>query len=293
MPAVLAWTEAACRVYNKALKSGSLCRYRIIAQAGKDGNKMSLTPLTFLIVCPLVFVAGLVDAIGGGGGLISLPAFLFAGLPVHLAVGTNKLSSACGTTLATVRFARKKMINWSLALPTIAAAVIGSSLGAHISLRLDERVMLIILLAILPLVAFAVLNKHILKDIGKEHERITRRSYISATLAAFAVGMYDGLYGPGTGTFLIVLLTIFSKLSMATANGQTKAINLTSNLTSLVIFLMNGTVLIPLGAAAALCNMLGAYIGSGMVMEKGSKIVRPIMLAVLVLLFLKVVSELL
>lgn len=80
---------------------------------------------------------------------------------------------------------------------------------------------------------------------------------------------------------------------MATANGQTKAINLTSNLTSLVIFLMNGTVLIPLGAAAALCNMLGAYIGSGMVMEKGSKIVRPIMLAVLVLLFLKVVSELL
>lgn len=254
---------------------------------------MSLTPLTFLIVCPLVFVAGLVDAIGGGGGLISLPAFLFAGLPVHLAVGTNKLSSACGTTLATVRFARKKMINWSLALPTIVAAVVGSSLGAHISLRLDERVMLIILLAILPLVAFAVLNKHILKDIGKEHECITRRSYISATLAAFAVGMYDGLYGPGTGTFLIVLLTIFSKLSMATANGQTKAINLTSNLTSLVIFLMNGTVLIPLGAAAALCNMLGAYIGSGMVMEKGSKIVRPIMLAVLVLLFLKVVSELL
>ena len=270
-----------------------MCRYQIIAQAGKDGNEMSLTPLTFLIVCPLVFVAGLVDAIGGGGGLISLPAFLFAGLPVHLAVGTNKLSSACGTTLATVRFARKKMINWSLALPTIVAAVVGSSLGAHISLRLDERVMLIILLAILPLVAFAVLNKHILKDIGKEHERITRRSYISATLAAFAVGMYDGLYGPGTGTFLIVLLTIFSKLSMATANGQTKAINLTSNLTSLVIFLMNGTVLIPLGAAAALCNMLGAYIGSGMVMEKGSKIVRPIMLAVLVLLFLKVVSELL
>ncbi|MBQ7534762.1 MAG: TSUP family transporter [Stomatobaculum sp.] len=253
---------------------------------------MHLTPITFLIVCPMVFLAGFVDAIGGGGGLISLPAYLFAGLPVHNAVSTNKLSSCLGTGIATLRFARKKMIRWKLALLTIPAAVAGSAIGAHISLRLNERIMLIILICVLPMVAFAV-NSKVLKDRPRESEVLDANTYITAVIAAFVIGMYDGIYGPGTGTFLIIALTIFSRLSMATANGQTKAINFTTNITSLVVFLRSGTVVIPLGLAAALCNMAGAYLGSGMVMEKGSKIVRPILLIVLVLLFIKVLRELL
>lgn len=255
--------------------------------------EIQITATTFLIVCPLVFLAGLVDAIGGGGGLISLPAYLFAGIPVHAAIGTNKLSSACGTALATARFARQRLIDWELAIPTVLAAIAGSAAGARLSLRMNERVMLMILLAVLPIVAFTVLNKHVLRDIGKENEVITSGTYIAATLSALVVGVYDGLYGPGTGTFLIVLLSVCARLSMATANGQTKAINLTTNLTSLAIFLMNGTVLIPLGAAAAVCNMIGAYIGSGMVMSRGSRIVRPILLIVLALLFFKIITELL
>ena len=86
---------------------------------------MTLTPKTFLIVCPLLFLAGFVDSIAGGGGLISLPAYLFAGLPVHMAIGTNKLSSACGTSLTTARFIRGGLIRWKLALPGIAAAMGG------------------------------------------------------------------------------------------------------------------------------------------------------------------------
>ena len=84
---------------------------------------MNLTPQTFLVVCPLVFLAGFVDAIGGGGGLISLPAYLIAGVPIHQAIATNKLSSACGTCLATIRFIRKGLVNWKLALPTILLAI--------------------------------------------------------------------------------------------------------------------------------------------------------------------------
>ena len=84
----------------------------------------------FLIVCPLLFLGGLVDAIGGGG-LITLPAYMLAGVPVHQAIATNKLSSTCGTTLATVRFIREGLVNWRLAVPTVAMAVIGSSLGAN------------------------------------------------------------------------------------------------------------------------------------------------------------------
>ena len=100
---------------------------------------MVLTPGTFLIVCPMLFLAGLVDSIGGGGGLISLPAYLLAGLPVHMGIATNKLSSACGTSLATVRFIRKGLVNIRLAVPSVAAAVLGSSLGAHLTGGIRRR----------------------------------------------------------------------------------------------------------------------------------------------------------
>ena len=100
---------------------------------------MTPTIGTFLFVCPLLFLAGLVDAIGGGGGLISLPAYLIAGLPMHQAVATNKLSSTCGTTLATVRFIKNGLVNFKLAIPYFISAVIGSSVGAKLSLAMDEK----------------------------------------------------------------------------------------------------------------------------------------------------------
>ena len=102
---------------------------------------MELTLQTFFIVCPMLFLAGLVDSIGGGGGLISLPAYLLAGVPVHQAVATNKLSSSCGTALVTFRFIKNKLINFKLGVPSVVAAVLGSSIGANISLAIEEAVM--------------------------------------------------------------------------------------------------------------------------------------------------------
>ncbi len=253
---------------------------------------IAVTPLMFVIVCPFLFLAGFVDSIAGGGGLISLPAYLFAGLPVHYAIGTNKFSSTFGSSVATIRYLRQGLIPGKLAVPAAAAAFLGSTIGARISLILDERVLLTMMLIVLPFVAFIVLNKRIMKDIGQENERITGRTLAVTVLSALVIGMYDGLYGPGTGTFLIIVLTVFAKLALRTAQGMTKAINVTSNVAALVIFLMNGQVVIPLAAAAAVSNMAGNWAGSGMVMSKGSAVVRPIMILVLILLFLKVVSEL-
>ena len=249
---------------------------------------MELTTQTFLIVCPLLFLAGLVDAIGGGGGLISLPAYLLAGLPIHQAIATNKLSSSAGTTLATLRFIKNGLVNFRLAIPSILAAIAGSSIGAHLSLLIEEKVMEYILFIALPISAFIVLNKKLFHDGGENAVILNRRTYITATIAAFIIGMYDGFYGPGTGTFLIIAFTIFAKLSISCANAQAKIINLTTNITSLVIFILNGQVLFTLGIAAALCNMAGGYLGAGLVMTKGSKIVKPIILFVLLLLLLKI-----
>lgn len=251
---------------------------------------MEITYKTYLIVCPLLFLAGLIDAIGGGGGLISIPAYLIAGLPAHAAVATNKMSSTCGTSLATFRFMKNGLVNYRLAIPAVVAAIAGSSIGANISMAIDESVMLYVLVFILPVSAFLVLNKKLFHDVGSDEVVLNRKTYMTAAIAAFIIGMYDGFYGPGTGTFLIIAFTIFAKLSIKTANAQAKVINLTSNITSLVIFLINGEVILSVGLAAAACNMLGGYIGAGLVMKNGAKIVKPSILLVLILLALKILG---
>ena len=249
---------------------------------------MQLTPLMFIIVCPMLFLAGLVDAIGGGGGLISLPAYLFAGLPVHMAIATNKLSSSCGTALATGRFIRNGLVNFRLAVPSVIAAVLGSSLGARLSLAVSESVMKYILLAVLPAAAFFVLNRHLFRNEGKHAAVADRRTLAVCIAAAFVIGMYDGFYGPGTGTFLIIAFTVFARMTVESANAQAKVINLTTNITSLAVFLLNGQVLFPLGLAGALCNMAGNWVGSGLAITKGAKIARPVILLVLLLLLAKI-----
>lgn len=253
---------------------------------------MTLSIEIFLIVCPMLFLAGLVDAIGGGGGLISLPAYLLAGVPIHNAIATNKLSSTCGTALATLRFIRQGLVNWKIALPTILFAILGSSLGANASMATEEGIMEGILFVVLPLVAFLVLNPRIFHDNEDIPPVLSRRTWTTAILSSFVVGVYDGFYGPGTGTFLIVAFTVFARLNIRTANAQAKVINLTTNITSLTIFLLNGQVIFLLGLAAALCNMAGNYVGAGLAMTKGSRITRPVIILVLGLLFLKVIGVL-
>ena len=248
---------------------------------------MSLSPSAFLIVCPMLFLAGLVDSIAGGGGLISLPAYLLAGLPVHTAIGTNKLSSSCGTSLATARFIRRGLVNWRLALPGGAAAILGSFLGSRLSLVTSERLIRQVLFFVLPLAAFVVLNRRLFPERAEGELRLDWRTLAACTLSALIVGCYDGFYGPGTGTFLIIAFTVFARLAVPTANAHAK----TTNLTSLLVFLHGGTVLIPLGLAGAACNMLGNYIGSGLAMKGGARFTRPVILFVLALLLIKLLTE--
>ncbi len=250
---------------------------------------MNLTPVSFLIVCPMLFLAGFVDAIGGGGGLISLPAYLFAGLPVHQAIATNKLSSACGTSLSVIRFLRNGLVNLKLALPAVAAAFAGSSLGARLSLAVSEDAMKYTLFIVLPAAAFVVLNRHLFGDGGGE-AKADRRTVVVCILSALVIGAYDGFYGPGTGTFLIIAFTVLAKMSVPAANAQAKVINLTSNITSLAVFLLNSQVVLLLGLAGAVCNMAGNWLGSGLAITKGAKIVRPVILIVLVLLLIKILT---
>ena len=246
-----------------------------------------MTWIPFLIVCPLTFLAGLVDSIAGGGGLISLPAFLFAGLPMHSAIATNKLSSAIGTTVSTARYCRHGYFDRYLALPTVLLALLGSAIGARLVLLVADQYLRWLLLIILPIVAVAVFLD---KDMDTPPTPLPRGQELAvACVSALVFGAYDGFYGPGTGTFLLLALTKLAHLEVRTASGNVKLINLASNVAALTTFLFSGTVDVPLGLAGALFCLAGHYMGAGMVMKNGSRVIRPIILVVLVLLFGKVI----
>jgi uncharacterized protein len=247
--------------------------------------------LQYLIICPLVFLAGLIDAIAGGGGLVSLPAYMIAGLPVHNAIATNKMSSSMGTSIATAKYAKAGFIKWKPALCAVVTAFIGSNLGAKLALALSDDIFRIVMLVILPLTAAYVIKGN---AFGAEREELPEGKMIFAcVLIAFVVGIYDGFYGPGTGTFLILLLSVFAHLKLGEANGVTKVINLCTNISALIVFLMNGVVLLPLGIIAGLFNILGNYIGSSMFEKGGAKFVKPAMIIVLVIFFVKTLYEIL
>lgn len=251
---------------------------------------MELDLITFIIVCPLVFLAGFIDSIAGGGGLVSLPAYMIAGLPAHNAIATNKLSSSMGTTVSTIRLSLAGQIPWKEAWVYVICAIGGSTLGAHLALMVPERSFKIVMLLVIPLTALYLI---FYKPTAKEKEALPRRqTVLRAALIALLIGMYDGFYGPGTGTFLILLLTSLAHYKLGQANGITKAINLSSNLTALVVYVLNGRVIWLLGLAAGICNMLGNYLGISVFQKKGSRIVTPIMLTVLGIFFVRLLVEL-
>ncbi len=251
---------------------------------------MELTAQMFLVVCPLLFLAGFVDAIGGGGGLISLPAYLLAGLPYQVAVGCNKLSATCGTVLTAARFLKNGFINLKLSVPTIFAAILGSSVGANLMLRMDNSFMQTLLLVLLPISAVVVMHPKLFRDNPHGQLKLDARTWTTAITVALVMGFYDGFYGPGSGTFMIIAFTLFAKMSLPQANAQTKVINLTTNITSLTILLMEGSVLLPLGLAGAVCNMTGSFLGTGIAIKNNTRITRPVILLVMILLFVKILT---
>lgn len=242
----------------------------------------------FLIVCPLVFLAGFVDSIAGGGGLISFPAYLLAGVPVHVILGTSKLSAFPGAIVAAARFAKSGLVQWKLALPCGLIAALGAFAGARIALGVDEAVIRSLMVVVLPVVAFYVLRSK--PDPGGEEkaELPFEKLLIPSLAASFVIGAYDGFYGPGTGTFLILVFAGPLKMHMKHSAGISKVVNLAADIGALLTFTASGKVNVALGVAAALFCMAGSYFGSGLVVNNGQKIVRPVILTVLVLLFAKI-----
>lgn len=248
---------------------------------------MEVTLQMLLIVCPLVFLASFVDAIAGGGGLISLPAYLVAGLPPVTAAANNKFSSTFGTMLATYRFFRGGKVFWRPALCAVAGALPGALIGAELLKHTPEKLVYIFMLVAVPVVAVVMLLR---RDKEPEPKPVTTATLAKCVGVGLACGLYDGFFGPGTGTFLILLLTWLIGMDMVTASGTAKPVNLASNVAALVSFISSGYVIYQLAVPAMLCSLVGGYLGSSMALKKGAKLIRGMMFVVMALLIVKLIT---
>ena len=249
---------------------------------------------TCLIVCPLVFLAGFVDSVAGGGGIISLPAYLMAGIPAHLAAGTNKVVNGCGTLTATVKYFRNGKVRLRPAIAAAGGAFIGSALGAQLASMIPDAALKTIMLVALPCVAvFLVVKKDFGRDDAPEAPVEPKREIIVSALIGLLIGCYDGLVGPGTGTFMILCFTAFLSMDLLTASGCSKAANLASNVAAAAVWIAHGSVFWLLALPAVACNILGNVLGARYAIRGGSKKIRGMMFVVLGLLFAKMLYELL
>jgi uncharacterized protein len=258
----------------------------------KGLQTMNETLRMLLIICPLVFLAGFVDSIAGGGGLISLPAYIFAGLPVKLAYGTNKFAMSLGTFISATRFIRSGKVAWKSAGMAAISALAGSYLGARAALALEEKYLKYCLLVLLPAIAVFMLTR---KNFGEKDtwDQLPLKKMAGlSVVVGFTIGAYDGFFGPGTGSFLILAFTGLLGFSLTIASGNAKVVNLASNIAALVAFIGGGKVAFLIGIPAALCAILGNWLGSGLAIRSGAKIIKPVFIGVIVLLFLKISQEL-
>ena len=249
---------------------------------------MQVTPRMYLIVLPLVFLASAIDAIAGGGGLITLPAYTLAGLNYDFASGNNKCSSTFGTLTATVRFYKSGRLMVVPALIAAALALPGSWMGTRAAMLLGNRIMRGFMVFAIPIVGALVL----IKGKGPENARpILRRDYPVCAAIGLVIGFYDGFFGPGTGTFLILLFTTFLGMDMVTASATAKPVNLMSNIASLVTRIAAGNVLFALAIPAICCSVAGGWLGAKLALTRGAQFIRYVMLGVLALLTVRLAVD--
>jgi hypothetical protein len=223
------------------------------------------------------FVAGAVDSIVGGGGLINLPVLLLFGLPVQTALGTNKLAGIAGTATATATFAAARAIRWPIVFAGAIAAFAGGLLGAHTVLRIDPGLLRVIVSVLLLVVSAVVALRPQLGQVVAA--RVAERSIWRSGAIGLATGYYDGFFGPGAGVFMIFLFVTWLGLDFLAASGVAKATNFASNLGAIIIFALAGTIDYRIGAVMAVCAIGGSFTGSRLAIVRGISFVRYVFLA--------------
>ncbi|MCX6311595.1 MAG: TSUP family transporter [Bacteroidetes bacterium] len=247
-----------------------------------------LSNFNFYFLLVAAFSAGFIDAIVGGGGLIQLPAFFLAFPSIAPAVilGSNKFASFSGTSVATVGYLRKRPVKWQAVLPAVITALVFSMIGAHLVSLFDKNLLKPFVLVLLILVAIYTFFK---KELGLTQKKGVEgiQITIASLLAGALLGLYDGFFGPGTGSFLILIYISVFGFDFLDASVSAKVINCATNAAALCYFIYTGNIRFDLAIPVAICNMIGSFLGVRMALLKGSGFVRVLFLIVVSGMILK------
>jgi len=237
--------------------------------------------LEILFLCGFAFLAGFIDAVAGGGGLVQVPALfvLMPTVPAATLLGTNKFASIWGTLWATFQYARQIPMEWRATVPTCAAALVFGFVGArtvaHVPTGFLRPLILVLLVGVL---AYTLWRK----DLGALHApKLSRAATMWVGLATgTALGFYDGFFGPGTGSFLIIAFVGLFGFSFLAASASAKVVNVITNGAALAFFVTHGHVLYAVAAPMAVCNVAGSFVGTRLALRLGSRFVRGVFVVV-------------
>lgn len=246
------------------------------------------TLISLVILAVLAFVAGFIDAVVGGGGLIQLPALLIQFPQTNLPTlfGTNKIAALSGTIIAAVQYAKKVKFNLALLLIISLFAYLASGAGAKIVSLLDVQMLKPIILVILIAIAIYTIFK---KDLGAiQLKQISlKKQMIYGSFIGIVVGFYDGFFGPGTGSFLVLGFVLFLGMDFMHASAYAKIVNCITNLSALVVFINQGNYLLNIAVLMGVSNIMGSYLGSHMAIKKGNAFIRNIFIFIVMLMIIR------
>jgi len=251
---------------------------------------MDISISAIILLSLVSFGAGFIDSIAGGGGLLMLPSYLLAGLPPHMAMGTNKLVATMGTGVAVTNFIRKGKASLKIILFGLLFAVVGAFIGSKIILLFDHNTVNKIIIFLLPLGMIATLYPK--KNILEKENLKNIDFYLKLPLICFSTGFYDGFFGPGTGAFIALSLHVFLKLNLIEATANAKIFNLLAHLGALIAFVINNKILYIIVLPLMITNMIGNYLGSHLTIKKGEKFIRLFLIIILIILLITLIWKL-
>ncbi|HEU5310210.1 MAG TPA: TSUP family transporter [Candidatus Eisenbacteria bacterium] len=249
---------------------------------------MDLTAAQVALLCGAALCAGTIDAIAGGGGLVSLPALLAVGLPPHEALGTNKGQSVFGSFAATLRYRHAGLLDGATTRVAFPIGFLGSVVGAVLALWIRPDVLRPIVLALLVVVAGIIASGRLRPREGMA----TTQGYLGAVaVMAVVLGAYDGFFGPGAGTFMLAAYVAFAHrpLRYAAANGR--VLNFATNLAAMLMFAREGRVLWAVSLPMAACQLLGGFLGAHLAIRRGEGLIRGVLLVVVIAIVIWLVND--
>lgn len=238
---------------------------------------------------PLLLIAGVLDGIAGGGGIIAMPTYMLTGMPMHSVYACNKLQSGLGTMCSCAKFIKDKYIDFKTVIFSLPCAIGASFLATMLVQSIEDSIIKIVICCCIPIPVVLMFLRRKLSSGVVMSQTLSTKVILLSILAGVIIGAYDGLYGPGGGTIAMILFSVLLGYDLRVGNGNGKLIIVVSNFTATIRYIFSGDMIWHVAIPCAIANMIGSYIGASLVIKRGEKLVFPAMITVIVVLIVQIV----